>query len=44
MDIQEGMTQKRYMGIYNRSKYRMYISSEQQLNENSIKFSLLTQT
>ena len=28
----------------NRSKYRIYISSVQQSNGNSIKFSLLTQT
>ena len=28
----------------NRSKYRMYISSIQQSNENSIEFSLSTQT
>ena len=28
----------------NKSKYRRYISSIQQLNEDSIKFSLLTQT
>ena len=30
--------------IINRSKYRICISSVQQLNEDSIKFSLLTQT